>query len=113
MNAETKTSPTEGDHFEAHTCSSLARRVGVSYATVSRWLRDGQVSFARAEDAAAFTVTRAEIARLRARSEKQFTSKAARLGDVATVQQIVRDAWPSPPLRRTLPAEPTPQAFVH
>ena len=106
MNAETKSPPTGLDHLEAHTASSLARRVGVSYTTVSRWLRDGQITFARAEDAAAFVVSRDEINRLRARSERQFTSKAQLLGDVAVIQNIIRRAMPAPPTRKPF-SEPT------
>lgn len=112
INTNVKSTPTEIDQYVAHTCSSLARACGVSYTTASRWLRDGQVSFARAENAAAFVVSRDEIARLRAKSEKQFGTKAALLGgDVAKIQRLVRDLWPVTE-RRTMIAPPTPKAFA-
>src|SRR5438094_231628 len=103
MNTATKTPPPELDHYQAHTTASLARACGVSYTTCSRWLRDGQVSFVRAEAAAAFVVSKDEIVRLRARSEKQLASKAARF-DAHEIETI---------FRRAMPAPPTPQAFAH
>ena len=98
MTSSTLSPEVTTDYYEAHTCASLARRCGASYSTVSRWIRDGQVHSVRAEDAAAFVVSRDEIARLRARSEKQLESKAARF-PATELETIFRRAMPAPPTR--------------